>query len=185
MFSIILFAGCTGAVPNDINSAADTNGINDVNSFNDSNGRSVNNLDQFVKIKTGDTVSVDYNGRFEDGSVFDSSMGREPLTFQVGAGNMIKGFDDAVIGMKVGETKTVTLPPELAYGQIDPNKIVDIDRNLFSKIPSIEVGTMVTFQSGMRGRVEKFNDQNVTMNFNSEMAGKTLVFEITVVSINK
>lgn len=65
----------------------------------------------------GDTVEVDYTGRFQDGKVFDSSKGREPLEFTLGEGQLIQGFEEAVIGMKVGDRKTVTIPPEKAYGK--------------------------------------------------------------------
>ena len=67
-------------------------------------------------VKPGDVVRVNYTGKFEDGEVFDSSEGKEPLEFQVGAGMVIQGFDEAMVGMKVGESKTVTIPPEKGYG---------------------------------------------------------------------
>jgi len=67
-------------------------------------------------VQNGDTVSVHYTGKFPDGEVFDSSEGKAPLTFVAGAGQMIEGFDDAVLGMQVGEKKTIELPPEKAYG---------------------------------------------------------------------
>lgn len=67
-------------------------------------------------VKQGDTISVHYTGKFPEGEVFDSSVGKQPLTFVVGSGQLIQGFDEAVVGMKVGETKTVEIPPEKAYG---------------------------------------------------------------------
>jgi len=67
-------------------------------------------------VENGDTVSVHYTGKFPEGEIFDSSVGKDPLTFVAGAGQMIQGFDEAVLGMKVGDKKTVTLPPEKAYG---------------------------------------------------------------------
>jgi len=73
--------------------------------------------------KRGDTVEVDYTGKFENGEVFDTSEGREPLEFTLGAGQMIPGFEEAVEGMKFGETKTVTLPPEKAYGVSGPHPL--------------------------------------------------------------
>jgi hypothetical protein len=82
----------------------------------DSNSKVYNDLNDFKKVKAGDHVSVDYTGRLLDGTIFDTSIGRSPLDFDVGAGQMIKGFDEGVVGMKVGETKIVTIPPEQAYG---------------------------------------------------------------------
>jgi len=90
----------------------------------------------------GDMVSVEYTGKFEDGTVFDTSEGRGPLQFQVGTGQMIQGFDEAVLGMKVGESKTVTLPPEKAYGEagsppiIPPNATLIFDITLVRLTPA-------------------------------------------------
>ena len=79
-------------------------------------------------IKSGDTIAVDYTGKLENGDVFDTSEGKTPLTFTVGAGMLIKGFDDAVMGMKKGESKTVTIPPEEGYGPRHEDAIVEIPR---------------------------------------------------------
>jgi FKBP-type peptidyl-prolyl cis-trans isomerase len=93
-------------------------------------------------VKTGDTVKVDYTGKLENGTVFDSSEGKQPLEFEVGAGQMISGFDKGVIGMKVGQTKTLTLPPEEAYGAqgtpdgtIPPNSTLIFDVTLVGIVP--------------------------------------------------
>src|SRR3989304_8097449 len=77
-------------------------------------------------VAKGDTVSVEYTGALENGTVFDSSVGRAPLKFTAGTGQMIKGFDDAVIGMKEGEEKTISLKPEEAYGMPDPKNIIEV-----------------------------------------------------------
>jgi len=86
-------------------------------------------------VKAGDVVAVDYTGKLEDGTVFDSSEGRQPLMFEVGAGQMIAGFDAGVVGMKLGESKTLTIPPEQAYGAegqgpIPPNATLIFDVTL-------------------------------------------------------
>jgi len=81
-----------------------------------SNNEVDNMADESHVVKQGDMVSVQYTGRFESGEVFDTSVGKQPLTFSAGAGQMIAGFDKAVMGMAVGDKKTVTLPPEEAYG---------------------------------------------------------------------
>ena len=138
--------------------------------------------------KVGDTVSVDYLGTLEDGTKFDSSYDRgEPLSFTVGAGQMISGFDAAVVGMKVGDIKTVTLPPEEAYGEWDERNIIKFDLSEFTdgQIPS--VGDKIPLQYGS-GQVAYFPVVEVTNGFvavdtNHELAGKTLIFKIEMVSI--
>ena len=80
-------------------------------------------------IQSGDMVSVHYTGKVENGEVFDSSSGRRPLTFTVGCGQIIRGFDEAVVGMTVGDKKTVTISPEMGYGPRQAELIVDIPKN--------------------------------------------------------
>ena len=80
------------------------------------------------QVKSGDTVKVHYHGRLTDGTTFDSSEGREPLEFEVGSGNVIKGFDDGVMGMNVGAKKTINIPVDEAYGPRDPERIVEFPR---------------------------------------------------------
>ena len=178
---IFFLGGCTtGGSGNDSNANADFNNAGDKNG-----GGEVSNLDKFVKAKIGDTVSVHYVGKYEDGNIFDSSVGKAPLKFEIGKGQVISGFEEALIGMQAGETKTVTIPPEKAYGAISPNKIVTFDRNAFSKFSSLEIGMGISTDSGLEGRIEAFNDKNVTVNFNHFLAGKTLVFDFTLVAIEK
>lgn len=150
-------------------------------------------------VKNGDTVKVDYVGWEKDGKVFDTSIeseakkaglparpSYEPLEFQVGAGQMIAGFDKAVVGMKVGEEKTVTLPPAEAYGERNEQMVLVIDaKNLSAQLGKIpKVGDTLQSSSGMSGKVTEVNANNVTIDFNHFLAGKTLVFKIIVRSIN-
>ncbi|MBN1160696.1 MAG: FKBP-type peptidyl-prolyl cis-trans isomerase [Dehalococcoidales bacterium] len=137
--------------------------------------------------KDGDTVSVHYTGTLEDGTVFDSSVGKIPLTFTLGGGQMIKGFDDAVRGMKVGETRTVTLPPEEAYGEWREDLIVMLDRAQFPIGMELTIGQQVPMQNsaGMQFTVTiiEIGTTTVTVDANHELAGKSLIFEIELVSI--
>lgn len=149
----------------------------------DSNSNVYDNLNDFKKVKAGDHVSVNYTGRLLDGSIFDSSVGRSPLEFDVGAEQMIKGFDDGVIGMKIGEKKIVTIPPEKAYGLVEESRIITVDKNSFADFDQMKVGLMVS-SGDYTGRIIEKNDTNAKINFNHELAGKTLVFEITLISIN-
>lgn len=141
-------------------------------------------------VAVGDTVSVNYTGTFTNGTVFDSSAGRQPLQFTVGSGQVIQGFDNAVVGMKLNEQKTVTLPPNQAYGQINPALIVPVPKSSFSN-QTILVGEHVsrtvnaTTGQTISGVVTAVNATTVTVDFNSPLAGQTLIFKITVVAIKK
>ena len=135
----------------------------------------------------GDMVKVHYTGTLSDGTQFDSSEGKDPLEFTVGAGQMIKGFDNAVRGMKVGETKTVTIPAAEAYGERKDSLVITFD---LSEIPdgmSLKVGDTVPLQttSGgyVNGTVTAVSDTDVTVDANHRLAGKDLTFEITLVEI--
>ncbi len=145
--------------------------------------------------QAGDTVSVDYIGKFEDGKVFDTSLEQvakdnalfnpqrsyAPFSFTIGSGQVVAGFDTAARGMKVGETKTVTLPPEQAYGNAKPELIVTVSGSQFTDAGlTPEVGQTYQAAQGMSAVVTAISGNMVTMDYNSPMAGKTLVFEITL-----
>nr|WP_321498799.1 peptidylprolyl isomerase [uncultured Methanolobus sp.] len=148
-------------------------------------------------VQAGDTISVNYTGMLEDGTVFDTSemdiaeangiynplRGYEPLTFVAGAGQMIDGFDEAVIGMQVGEKKTITLPPEKAYGDVRGDAIINFSVDDFAAANMTPVmGQKITSQ-GYQGTIVNITDANVTVDFNHHLAGKTLIFDIELVSI--
>ncbi|MFH0835405.1 MAG: peptidylprolyl isomerase [Candidatus Micrarchaeota archaeon] len=146
--------------------------------------------------ENGDTVAVDYVGTFDNGSVFDTSVkseaqraglplrpSYEPLEFTVGAGQMISGFDAAVVGMSEGEEKTVHLSPSEAYGERREDRILTLP---VSQIPAdAKVGSVLTTGSGAQGTVTKIENGNATIDFNSAMAGKALNFRIIVKKITK
>jgi FKBP-type peptidyl-prolyl cis-trans isomerase 2 len=147
-------------------------------------------------VKSGDTVQVDYTGKLENSTVFDTSIedvakragiyvdGRTyaPLTFVAGAGQMIKGFDKGVIGMKVGEEKTITIPPEEAYGEYDKSKILAIPIEELNLTETPETGQKLPTNYGLVTIIE-VNKTHAMIDFNHELAGKTLVFDIKLVSI--
>ena len=128
-----------------------------------------------------------YTGTLEDGTQFDSSIDKTPLTFTLGAGQMIKGFEDAIRGMKVGETNTVTLPPEEAYGEYDEDRIVVLDRAQFPIGMELSIGQRVPMQNSAGQQftvtIIEIGTETVTVDANHELAGKTLIFEIELVSI--
>ena len=131
----------------------------------------------------GDTVAVDYTGTLDNGEEFDSSIGRQPLEFVLGTGQVISGFDDAVRGLSVGDTVTVRIPPEEAYGMPDPSAFVDFP---IDEVPEDlrSVGAPVQFGNGARGVVTEVTESTVTIDLNHNLAGEALTFEITVVSIS-
>ena len=136
-------------------------------------------------IQSGDTVSVHYTGKLENGEVFDSSSGRRPLIFTVGCGQIIRGFDEAVVGMTAGEKKTVTIAPEMAYGPRQAELIVDIPKNTVPEDMELEKGMMIELidPQGNKIPAEVFEilDEVVKMDLNHFLAGKTLVFDIEIV----
>jgi len=130
----------------------------------------------------GHLVSVDYIGTLPDGSEFDSSIGGEPLQFTIDAGQMIQGFNDAVIGMAVGETRTVTLPPEEAYQDYLEDLIIEVP---LDQLPAdVAVGDELFSPVGQKVVVLEVGDEFATIDTNHNLAGETLTFEITLVSID-
>nr|MDD3720209.1 peptidylprolyl isomerase [Candidatus Gracilibacteria bacterium] len=153
-------------------------------------GTLTTNQEQTMKkemISTGDTVSLNYIGTLEDGTEFDNSYKRgEPLTFQAGAGQMIPGFDAGVMGMKVGEKKTMILEPKDAYGEYDATKVQKVNRADLKSFETagykLEKGEKLPTQYGMLKIIDA-NDKEITLDLNHELAGKTLKFEIEIVDI--
>ena len=137
--------------------------------------------------KQGDNVKVHYTGQLKDGTQFDSSAGREPLGFTVGAGQMIKGFDAAVNGMAVGDKKTVEIPAAEAYGEVNPQMIVDIPRtNLPPDLnPTVGQQLGMTTPEGQQVpvKVKEVHDDKIVIDANHELAGKELIFDIELVEI--
>ena len=133
-------------------------------------------------VENGDNVSVHYTGTLDDGEQFDSSVGREPLTFTLGTGQVISGFNDAVIGLVVGGKVDVRLTAEEAYGEIMDSLMVEVSKEALPE--GITVGQQVVSQNGARGLVIKDDGEKVTIDLNHPMAGKALNFAIELISIN-
>ena len=138
-------------------------------------------------VQKGDTVHVHYTGTLADGTEFDSSKGREPLAFTAGVGQVVPGFDKAVVGMETGQTQTVTIPAAEAYGEPDPEKQLVVGRDQMPDGPPLQVGDQL--QVGLEGggaiqvTVAELTDDTVTLDANHALAGEDLTFEITVVCI--
>lgn len=138
-------------------------------------------------IQNGDTVSVHYRGTLEDGTVFDTSMteGKEPIKVKLGNGQLIKGFEEGLIGMSVGEKKTITLDPEDAYGDVIPDAVIDVP--LANLPPNLEVGQVLQ-GNGPQGpfivSVLEIKEDVAKLDHNHPMAGKRLIFDLDIVSID-
>ena len=138
-------------------------------------------------VKAGNVVKVQYTGTFADGKVFDKSSEGSPLQFTVGAGEMIPGFEKAVIGMKLNETKKVTLKAEDAYGQSRKELIKKFPRESVPSNIKPEVGMRINLRGNdgnpVPATITEVNEKEVTLDINHPLAGRSLTFEIKVVSI--
>ena len=135
--------------------------------------------------KSGDKVRVHYTGTLSDGTQFDTSAQRGPLEVSLGIGEIVPGFENAVMGMAEGESKTVTIDPNEAYGQRNPQLVHVVERERLPPEVDIQVGATLQASDGegnvMRLVVVEFDDENVTMDGNHPLAGQALTFELTLV----
>lgn len=139
------------------------------------------------KVEKNNRVKVHYTGKLQDGQVFDSSREREPLEFTVGEGKLIKGFENAVIGMEISETKTVNIPSEQAYGPVMDELKQEVKKQELPDELNPEVGMeLVSQQPDGRQipvKIVDVTDQTVTVDANHPLAGKDLTFEIEILEI--
>jgi FKBP-type peptidyl-prolyl cis-trans isomerase 2 len=140
-------------------------------------------------IKKGDKVKVAYTGKLEDGNVFDSSEGKEPLSFEVGANQVIPGFDNAIEGMKKDEEKTFTLSVEEAYGPVKEELVQEFPKDKLPDKPEPKEGMMLIMQAPtgqqIPAKIVEVKNDIVKIDINHPLAGKALTFEIKVVGINE
>ncbi len=141
-----------------------------------------------MPIKKGDKVKVEYTGTLDDGTVFDTSEGREPFEFEVGSGQVIKGFDEAVIGKEKGEEISVVLEPPEAYGEIDPDLQKIVAREKLPKEREPKLGRILELRTNdgisIPGRIVEVTDKDVTIDLNHPLAGITLHFKIKIIEIS-
>ena len=137
--------------------------------------------------KKGDKVKVHYHGRLIDGTTFDSSQDRQPLEFEVGSGMVIKGFDDGITGMKVGDKKTINIPAENAYGEKNAEMIIEYPKAQFPEHIELQVGTplVMSSASGQQFQVKiiEIKDDVVVLDANHPLAGEELIFDLELVEI--
>lgn len=141
-----------------------------------------------MPVEKGNKVKVHYTGTLEDGTVFDSSEGKDPLEFEAGSGQVIKGFDEAVLGMEKDEEKEITLPPEQAYGPRREEMVRKIPKDQLPKDQEPKEGMQLLMHlpTGQQFPVtiSKIEEKEVTIDMNPPLAGKTLNFKIKVVDFS-
>ena len=139
------------------------------------------------EVKTGDTVQVHYTGRLESGEQFDSSRERDPLQFTLGNGELIPGFENAVIGMNVGDVKSIQIPSQEAYGPYMENMKITVDKAKLPEDMELKIGMNLTLRGSderkLNVRVIDIAENTVTMDANHPLAGKDLMFDIELVKI--
>ena len=139
------------------------------------------------KAENGNTVKIHYRGTLDDGTEFDSSHGSEPLSFKLGEGMVIPGFEKAVEGMDTGEKKEISIPPEEAYGQPREDLVVQVERSQIPDNVDLELGgaLRVRTEDGhtVTVIVAEMSDDNVVLDGNHPLAGKTLNFELELVEV--
>ncbi len=140
-----------------------------------------------AQAKAGDTVQVHYTGKLKDGTIFDTSVNREPLEFTMGQGMMIPGFEAAVDGMEVGNSKVTTIPVEEAYGPASEDMLVEVERKEIPADIELQEGLQLTMHQ-QNGQpipviVKKVTETTVTLDANHPLAGEDLIFEIELVKI--
>jgi FKBP-type peptidyl-prolyl cis-trans isomerase 2 len=137
--------------------------------------------------KKGDKVKVHYHGKLTNGDTFDSSSGREPLEFEIGSGSVIKGFDEGVSGMKVGEKKTINIPVDEAYGQRSEDMLIEFPKDRFPKDMEIKEGMQLMMSNGTGQNipviVTEVKDDGVILDANHPLAGEDLIFDIELIEI--
>lgn len=137
-----------------------------------------------MAIKNGDKVKVEYTGSLDDGSVFDSSVGKEPLVFVAGSGQLIKGFDDAVIGMVKGQEKIITIESADAYGDSNSQLVQRVPRaQLPPGAPRVGMVLGLKTPDGQQipARITEVTEKDIVIDLNHPLAGKRLTFKIKII----
>lgn len=138
------------------------------------------------RVEHDSVASVHYTGTFVNGEQFDSSVGKDPLVFLVGRGQMIPGFEQEILGAKIGEKREFTLTPDRAYGERDEDAIQKIERSQFPEGMELEVGMVVgahSDQGPIQFTITEIDGDIVSADFNHQMAGQTLRFEVEIVDV--
>lgn len=139
------------------------------------------------QVKKGDKIKVHYHGKLTSGETFDTSAGREPLEFEVGSGMVIKGFDEGVTGMAVGEKKTINIPYDEAYGARNPAMVIEMPKERFPEDMELETGMPLMMSDGQGQQFQvtivEILETAVMLDANHPLAGKDLIFDLELVEI--
>ncbi|MEN6520088.1 MAG: peptidylprolyl isomerase [Armatimonadota bacterium] len=141
-----------------------------------------------AQAQQGDTVKVHYTGKLDDGSVFDSSVDRDPIEFTIGEGRVIPGFENGIVGMNTGELKTISIPADQAYGPHRDDMVVEVNKAHLPPDLDAEVGDQLQMRQA-DGQpvvviVADISDENITLDANHPLAGKDLMFDVELVEIS-
>jgi peptidylprolyl isomerase len=140
------------------------------------------------QVENGKFVKVSYTGRFDDGEIFDKSDDFRPLEVQIGAGEVVPGFESALLGMSLSEKKTFTIPPDQAYGERNEEMERKMPRSSFPPELDPQIGEMLAFRTSnggqIPGAVKEKSADHITVDFNHPLAGKALTFDVEVLEIN-
>ncbi len=140
-----------------------------------------------MAVQSGNTIKIHYHGRLTDGTTFDSSAGRSPLEFTVGSGQVIKGFDDGVQGMSVGDKKTIEIPFINAYGPEDPSMIIEFPVDRLPEDMKPEIGMQLNMNNAEGQQfpvvITGITEEHIILNANHPLAGKDLIFDLELVEI--
>ena len=185
---LVLFSGCTDSTGN-----TNTNNNNVTEEFTFTvtpvPTKEINTTSTGIVAEKGDTVSVQYIGTYNNGTVFDESESGDPLVFTLGNKSMITGFEDAVYGMEIGETKSIHLTPDQAYGEYNPDYVINMSRGMISNETEIYTGEQLILKGAdgslIQVTVLEITNDTIVVDANSMMAGKELNFEITLEDIDK
>lgn len=141
-----------------------------------------------AQAQEGSTVKIHYTGKYEDGSVFDSSRERDPMEFVIGEGQTIPGFEEAAVGMAPGDIKSVTITPDKGFGDHEDDMVQDVPRDQLPTDLDVELGNVleVTAPDGesYNVRVVKMDDETITLDANHPLAGETLSFDLEMVEVS-
>ena len=184
---LVLFSGCTDTENPGANLSIATEDI--TSTVTPVSTETPDTADPNAVAEVGDTVYVQYVGTFDNGTVFDESEAGDPLVFTLGNKSMITGFEDAVYGMKVGETKSIHLTPDQAYGEYNPDYVINISKAMISSDAEFNKGDQIILQGSdgslVQVTVVEITNDTYVVDTNFPMAGKELNFEITLEKIEK
>lgn len=139
-----------------------------------------------MQIEQGTKVKLHFSLALEDGSLIDSNFDKQPASFIIGDGNLLPGFESAILGLESGQKREFTIPPENAFGQHNPQNVQDVDRTNFAE-DKLEIGAVFSFQNGdgeLPGVIIGIEDEKVTIDFNHPLAGQSILFTVEILQIS-